>query len=43
LPPKRWRGIGRPPSLIRRDDKHKPVSASKWRWDCRSPRPTRAS
>ena len=27
LPPKRWRGIGRPPSLIRRDDKHKPVSA----------------
>jgi SRSO17 transposase len=27
LPPKRWRGIGRPPSLIRRDDKRKPVSA----------------
>ena len=27
LPPKRWRGTGRPPSLIRRDDKHKPVSA----------------
>jgi len=27
LPPKRWRGIGRPPSLIRPDDKHKPVSA----------------
>jgi SRSO17 transposase len=27
LPPKRWRGIGRPPSLIRRDAKHKPVSA----------------
>ena len=27
LPPKRWRGIGRPPSLMRRDAKHKPVSA----------------
>jgi SRSO17 transposase len=27
LPPKPWRGTGRPPSLIRRDDKHKPVSA----------------
>jgi len=27
LPPKRWRGIGRPPALIRRDAKHKPVSA----------------
>jgi SRSO17 transposase len=27
LPPKRWRGIGRPPALIRRDAEHKPVSA----------------
>ena len=27
LPPKRWRGMGRPPSLIRRDAKHKPMSA----------------
>jgi SRSO17 transposase len=27
LPPKCWRGQGRPPSLIRRDPKHKPVSA----------------
>ena len=26
LPPKRWRGRGRPTSLIRRDPKHKPVS-----------------
>jgi SRSO17 transposase len=26
LPPKRWRGFGRPPSLIRRDPAHKPVS-----------------
>lgn len=26
LPPKRWRGQGRPPSLIRRDPKNKPVS-----------------
>jgi SRSO17 transposase len=27
LPPRHWRGQGRPPSLIRRDPKHKPVSA----------------
>ena len=27
LPPKKWSGNGRPPSLIRRDDKRKPVSA----------------
>jgi len=27
LPPKSWSGRGRPPSLLRRDDKHKPVSA----------------
>ena len=27
LPPKRWRGNGRPPKLIRRDPRHKPVSA----------------
>ena len=27
LPPKRWRRQGRPPSLIRRDPTHKPVSA----------------
>ena len=27
LPPKRWRGQGRPPSRIRRDRKHQPVSA----------------
>jgi SRSO17 transposase len=27
LPPKRWCGQGRPPSLIRRDRKHRPVSA----------------
>jgi SRSO17 transposase len=26
LPPKKWRGNGRPPSLIRRDDKRKPIS-----------------
>jgi SRSO17 transposase len=29
LPPKRWSGRGRPPSLIRRDLAHKPVSAKK--------------
>ena len=27
LPPKKWRGRGRPPSAIRRDDAHKPVAA----------------
>jgi SRSO17 transposase len=27
LPPKPWSGRGRPASLLRRDDKHKPVSA----------------
>jgi SRSO17 transposase len=27
LPPKQWSGNGRPPKLIRRDDKHKPCSA----------------
>ncbi len=27
LPPKRWRGQGRPPSRIRRDPRHQPVSA----------------
>lgn len=27
LPPKRWRGRGRPPSLIQRDREHRPVSA----------------
>ena len=27
LPPKRWSGRGRPPSLMRRDGDHKPVSA----------------
>ena len=27
LPPKPWSGRGRPPSLLRRDDKHKPVPA----------------
>jgi SRSO17 transposase len=27
LPPKRWRGRGRPPSLIRRDAEHQPVPA----------------
>src|SRR6202789_1687935 len=27
LPPKKWSGNGRPPSLIRRDDKRKPLSA----------------
>ena len=26
LPPKKWSGRGRPPRLIRRDDKHQPVS-----------------
>jgi SRSO17 transposase len=26
LPPKKWSGRGRPPKLIRRDDKHRPVS-----------------
>ena len=26
LPPKKWSGRGRPPKLIRRDDKHQPVS-----------------
>jgi SRSO17 transposase len=29
LPPQPWRGRGRPPSLLRRDSKHKPVSAKK--------------
>jgi SRSO17 transposase len=39
LPPKRWRGIGRPPSSMRCDDKRKPASAKqmalalpKWAW-----------
>ena len=27
LPPKAWSGRGRPPSLVRRDDQHKPVAA----------------
>jgi SRSO17 transposase len=27
LPPKRWRGQGRPPTRLRRDAKHQPVSA----------------
>jgi SRSO17 transposase len=27
LPPKKWRGRGRPPAAMRRDDAHKPVSA----------------
>ena len=26
LPPKRWSGRGRPPKLIRRDDRHQPIS-----------------
>jgi SRSO17 transposase len=26
LPPKEWSGNGRPPKLIRRDDKHRPIS-----------------
>ena len=26
LPPKEWSGRGRPPKLIRRDDKHQPIS-----------------
>ena len=26
LPPKKWSGRGRPPRLIRRDDKHQPIS-----------------
>src|SRR4051812_27702851 len=26
LPPKKWSGQGRPPKLIRRDDKHRPIS-----------------
>jgi SRSO17 transposase len=26
LPPKKWSGRGRPPKLIRRDDKHQPIS-----------------
>lgn len=26
LPPKQWSGRGRPPKLIRRDDKHQPIS-----------------
>lgn len=26
LPPKQWSGNGRPPKLIRRDDKHQPIS-----------------
>ena len=26
LPPKKWSGQGRPPKLIRRDDKHQPIS-----------------
>ena len=29
LPPKRWSGRGRPPKLIRRDDKHQPISVKK--------------
>jgi SRSO17 transposase len=26
LPPKKWSGRGRPPKLIRRDDKHQPIA-----------------
>ena len=29
LPPKKWSGNGRPPKLIRRDDKHQPISVKK--------------
>jgi SRSO17 transposase len=28
-PPKKWSGHGRPPKLLRRDDKHKPDSVKK--------------
>jgi SRSO17 transposase len=28
-PPKKWSGHGRPPKLLRRDDKHKPASVKK--------------
>jgi SRSO17 transposase len=26
LPPKRWEGMGRPPTLLRRDKQHQPIS-----------------
>jgi SRSO17 transposase len=29
LPPKKWSGQGRPPKLIRRDNKHQPISVKK--------------
>jgi SRSO17 transposase len=29
LPPKKWSGRGRPPKLIRRDNKHQPISVKK--------------
>src|ERR1700745_1420157 len=28
-PPKKWSGNGRPPKLLRRDSKHRPISAKK--------------
>src|SRR6476619_484184 len=28
-PPKKWLGVGRPPKLLRRDSKHRPISAKK--------------
>ena len=36
LPPKRWRGIGRPPSLIRRDVSTSRCPLNKWHSHCRS-------
>ena len=38
LPPKPWSGKGRPPSRVRRDDDHRPLSAKASRCDC-PPRP----
>src|SRR5262249_24618371 len=37
-PPKKWSGQGRPPKLLRRDDKHKPASVKELAWAL----PTRA-
>ena len=33
LPPKKWSGQGRPPKLIRRDDKHRPISVKQLAFD----------
>ena len=36
LPPKTWSGRGRPPKLLRRDTRHRPVRSRNWRSACPS-------